>query len=407
MEPGAVTTARPSVTPLRPLELLIVQPSPFCNLDCSYCYLHDRSDRSRMSMPTLERLMQRVADAPHGLTGDVRQPLCIVWHAGEPLALPIDWYEEAFAVVARALAARPVRHHMQTNAVRIDAAWCDFFVRQAVQVGVSLDGPAELHDRWRRTRDGRGTHRQVMRGIQALKDAGLRFHVIAVLTRDALQMPDAIFDFFADLGAEQVGFNVEEIEAAHTRSSLEAEDAAGLCRHFWQRMVERVQAEPGRLRLRELDSVMEALRHPDFGQLDGNWQNRPGCLLNVGWQGDFCHGSPELLGCSHPRLGPVVVGNVWRDDPFRPQSLPRWQAFQDEINTGVQRCRQTCAHFDFCLGGAPANKLAEHGRLDVTETLACRLNQKVLIDVVLEDLERRLDAATPAENQTCSVSGAR
>ena len=56
MEPDAVAPATPSVTPLRPLELLIVQPSPFCNLDCGYCYLHDRSDRSRMSMATLERL---------------------------------------------------------------------------------------------------------------------------------------------------------------------------------------------------------------------------------------------------------------------------------------------------------------------------------------------------------------
>ncbi len=394
---------------LRPLELLIIQPSPFCNLDCGYCYLPDRGNRSRMSLATLERLMQRVAEAPAGLAGDPAQPLSLVWHAGEPLTLPIGWYEQAFACITRSLNERPVRHHMQTNGLLIDSAWCEFFQRHGVEVGLSIDGPADLHDRWRRSRDGRGSHAQALRGVQQLRQAGLAFHCIAVLTHDALQQADAIYDFFAELGPTQVGFNIEEIEAAHTHSSLEAADTPELCRHFWLRLVERVQAQPGRLRVRELDSVLEALRHPQFGQLDGNWQNRPGCLLNVTWQGDFTHGSPELLGCSHPTLGPMVVGNVWQDDPFQPETLPRWQAFQAEIEVGVQRCRQSCAHFDFCLGGAPANKLAEHGRLDGSQTLACRLNQIIPIDVVLEDLERQLGTAAPAPPvaQTCSISGAR
>ena len=372
------------------LELLIVQASPFCNLDCSYCYLPDRADRRRMTMDVLERVMRGVFDG--GLAGD---ELSIVWHAGEPMAVPRDWYEGAFACVARHAGQTRVQHHFQTNAVLIDAPWCALFRRHGVRVGVSVDGPAFLHDRHRRTRDGRGTHDKVMRGIAQLKAAGLPFHAICVLTRDALPHADAIFEFFAALGVEQVGFNVEEAEAAHGRSSLAATAAVGELRAFWQQMMRRLDAEPGRLRVREVEAVLAALRHPRFGHEHGNAQNQPGRMLNVACDGSYCHWSPELLGARHPRLGPLALGNLAQglEDAAR---APRLAVFQQEIDRGVARCRRECAYFDFCLGGAPSNKLAEHGTFAASETLACRLGQKVLIDAVLASLDRRLPARVAA-----------
>ncbi len=368
------------------LELLIVQASPFCNLDCSYCYLPDRADRRRMTMDVLDGVMRAVFSG--GLPG---AELSIVWHAGEPMAVPREWYEAAFACVARHAGDTRVQHHFQTNAVLIDAPWCTFFRRHGVRVGVSVDGPAFLHDRHRRTRDGRGTHDKVLRGIAQLQAAGLPFHAICVLTRDALPHADAIFDFFVALGVQQVGFNVEEAEAAHAASSLSAALAAGELRAFWQQMLRRLDAQPGRLRVREVESVLAALRDPRFGRERGNAQNQPGRMLNVAWDGSWCHWSPELLGGRHPRLGSLALGNLAHelDDPA---CALRLAAMQQEIDRGVAQCRRECAYFDFCLGGAPSNKLAEHGSFAAGETLACRLGQKVLIDAVLGALDRALPA---------------
>jgi uncharacterized protein len=371
------------------LELLVLQPSPFCNLDCDYCYLPDRDNRQRMPPDVLDRVMRQVAAS--GLVG---AELGIAWHAGEPTAVPRNWYETAFDTVKRHLGATRVTHHFQTNAVLIDPAWCDFFARHQVRIGVSLDGPAALHDRHRRTRHGQGTHARVMSGIAQLKAAGLPFHVIAVLTRDALGRPDALVDFFAALGADQLGFNVEEIEAANPQSSLAptgaADDPAAALRSFWRRVLERLDTDARDLRVREIASVTGALRDPRYGQHAGSMQNQIGRMLTVAHDGSYTFWSPELLGAVHPRRGAVVLGNLARDAaPWR--HLAEAARWQHEIDAGVRQCRERCRYFDLCLGGAPANKLSEHGSMAVTETLACRLGQQVMIDAVLEGLAQRLN----------------
>lgn len=389
--PHATATAKGATLdaplPTGSLQLLVIQASPFCNLDCRYCYLPDRADTRRMPLDLLDRVMTQLMAS--GLPGP---ELAIVWHAGEPMAVPRDWYGAAFKIVARHAGARQIRHHFQTNAVLIDSAWCDFFRRHGVRVGISVDGPAALHDAHRRTRDGRGTHGRVMQGVQQLRDAGLRFHAIAVLTHDALHQADALYDFFATLGADQVGFNVEEAEAAHAQSSLQAAGSEAALRAFWARLLQRQQAEPGRLRVREVEAVLAALRHPEFGRVPGNAQNRPGQMLNVDCDGRWCFWSPELLGGRHPRLGAAVMGQLAASDPgwVAGAGVPTWARWQREIDAGVQRCRTDCAYFDFCLGGAPSNKLAEHGHFGGSQTLACRLGQQVLIDAVLTSLDQRL-----------------
>src|SRR6187397_671006 len=135
------------------LELLVIQPTPFCNLNCEYCYLPDRSSTARMSERVLRRTFEQVLSS-----GFARGSMTVVWHAGEPLVLPIAYYEHAIAMLAELNTASLTIHHaLQTNATLINAAWCEFIKRHHVRVGVSVDGPAFLHDARRKTRSGRGT----------------------------------------------------------------------------------------------------------------------------------------------------------------------------------------------------------------------------------------------------------
>jgi uncharacterized protein len=323
-------------------------------------------------------------------SGLVEGELSIVWHAGEPLVLPPAWYDEAFAAVAELVPARVhVRHSFQTNAMLLSEPWCRLILDHAVQVGVSLDGPARLHNARRRTRDGRGTHAAVMRGVRLLQAHGIPFHVICVLTRASLEAADELLDFFEAEGLTQLGFNIEEIEGRNTGSSLTAAGSEALFERFFSAVVERARASGGRLRIREIDAVLGTLRDPAFGGRSGNAQNTRGEIVSISHQGDVGTWSPELLGIEGPD-GPFVLGNLHRQGLTEILAGERSVALDADIRAGIDACRACCPYFAFCGGGAPANKLAECGSLRATETMFCRLTQKIVVETVLQRLDRDL-----------------
>src|SRR6188474_3366589 len=185
-----------------PLELLVIQPTPFCNIDCSYCYLPDRRNTRKITLETLEQTF-----AWAFRSGLVRQPFTLLWHAGEPMVLPASFYEQATVLLERCNdSGFAVTQSFQTNATLIDDAWCDFIKRRGVHVGVSVDGPAFLHDRHRRTRRGGGTFARTLQGMRRLHDHGIDFNTITVLTADSLAYPDELFDFFVENGVTSVAF---------------------------------------------------------------------------------------------------------------------------------------------------------------------------------------------------------
>src|SRR5207248_5534459 len=128
-------------------------------------------------------------------------------------------------------------HAFQTNGTLIDDAWCDLLTEAKVNVGVSVDGPQQLHDINRRSRSGRGTFDKTIAGIRRLRANGVPFHVISVLSPESLAAPREMFDFYMSEGIDRVCFNVEESEGSHvSRSFGEAgiEDAYyDFLREFW------------------------------------------------------------------------------------------------------------------------------------------------------------------------------
>ena len=199
-----------------PLELLIMQPTTFCNIDCGYCYLPARSVRRVMTQETVARLFEEVLSGPF-----CAERLTVVWHAGEPLIPGIDFYEQAFATIRRLNRGRvDVTQSFQTNGTLLTQAWVDFFHRHDVSLGISIDGPKWLHDMNRRTRKGAGSFGKTMAAVRLLQENRFPFHVIAVLTSASLSAADEIFRFFVDNRIVDVGFNIEECEGANVSSSL-------------------------------------------------------------------------------------------------------------------------------------------------------------------------------------------
>ncbi len=374
-----------------PLRLLVVQPTPYCNLDCDYCYLPSRDDRSRLPLELLELILARVLESPY-VDGD----FTLLWHAGEPLTMPIAFYDEATALIRRALerhAGPPLAIHqsLQTNAMVIDAAWCDCFERNGIHVGVSLDGPAALHDAHRRTRTGLPSHAAGLRGMEWLRRRGIPFQVIAVLTADALDRDDELFDFFVEHGVDNLAFNMEETEGENRRSSLSRPDAEERYRAFLERFWERLRQRPGVLRLREFDEIA-SLACGDR-RLSRTDMNHPFAIVNVDARGNFSTFDPELLAVATPDYGDFVFGNVRSDSLESVVGTAKFQRVLAHIRSGVERCRRECGYFGLCGGGAGSNKYWEHGSFDASETQACRYRIKIGAEVVLAGLERELELA--------------
>jgi uncharacterized protein len=360
-----------------PLHLVILQSTSFCNINCSYCYLPDRENaHARMSADTLRRAARLVFES-----GLVPGDLHVVWHAGEPLTLGRAYYDQAIEIIEAGRPAGIVVHYgVQTNGTLIDDKWIDFFEAHDVSVGVSVDGPQDLHDASRRYRNGEGSYAGAARGIAKLRARNYPFHVIGVMTRASLDRGAEIYDAYEQLGAASVGLNVEELEAHNVSSSLSPPEARAAFRTFAMEFLERAIGSDRPIRVREFHDTMESLI---AGRRD-NFQVRPLQILTVAWNGDMSTFSPELLALSGSPRQQFVFGNVEQcrslldirhDRNFR-------NAYRS-IARGVELCAATCEYFRYCGGGAPINKLSETGSLEVAETMFCELTTKAWVDTCL------------------------
>lgn len=370
------------------ITLLVLQPSPFCNINCDYCYLPNRTSTRRMSMEVLEQAIARTF-----ASGLVKGDLTLIWHAGEPLAVPISWYQEAISVIRRIAPPSPrITHSVQSNGTLINQNWCDFIKRENFSVGLSIDGPAFLHDAHRKTRRGVGTHEAAMRGLKLLRANGIPFHVISVITREALGHAREIYDFFESVGIERVGFNIEEVEANNASSTLDTGEDARV-REFYETIFQ-LQKERRSMVVREFDAARHkilsgvTLRDFDFPWL--NEQIRPFGIVNVDCEGNFSTYSPELLSMPVEPYGSFSFGNVTRDHFLDALDTPKFQQVLGDIQGGIKRCAATCAYYGYCGGGAPANKYYENGSFSSSQTMYCRYSVQMPLDIVLADMEKDL-----------------
>jgi uncharacterized protein len=382
------------------IETIVVQPTPFCNINCSYCYLPQRAAKSVMAQETIATLFTKVF-----ASGWVAPYSTIIWHAGEPLVLPVSYYEEAFSAIE---ALRPktlaLRHSFQTNGMLITPQWCDFFKKWNVGVGVSIDGPQDLHDAHRVTRSGQGTYQQTIAGIRLLQREAVPYHVISVLSSDTLDRPDDMVAFYVDEGIENVCFNVEESEGDHVSGlfalgNLQARFHQFLAR-FWA-----LSRQSNKIRfIREIDDMLPRIFRPEEATM-GNAQVRPFGMLNVDCHGNVSSFSPEFLGHKHDLYNDFIIGNITHDSLADMRGSPAMQAMTRDIAAGVEKCRQACAYFSICGGGAPVNKLTENGTFDSDRTAFCSLIQMAPTDIILDALEHLENTAQDAEAFLSSHSG--
>jgi uncharacterized protein len=151
------------------------------------------------------------------------------------------------------------------------------------------------------------------------------------------------------------------------------------------------------LSVREFDSMVPMILGGHSGEdFPPTQENAPFAILSVACDGNFTTYSPELLGLKSSHYGDFAIGNLNTDTLASALNSDKFRNMSNDIARGLSKCRATCEYYSLCGGGAPVNKYFENGTFDSTETMFCRLNRKVLIDVIIEKLQHPLGVTTPA-----------
>ena len=205
-DPFNISGNEPQSISIQPQYVMLKPTGSICNLACKYCYytekkrLYPKVANQIMDEDLLERFTKQYIDM---------QPtpnVLFTWHGGETLMRPIKFYEHALELQRKYGHGRNIDNCIQTNATLITDEWARFFRNNNFLVGVSIDGPQEFHDEYRRSRSGKPTWQQVIRGIQLLNKYNVEWNALAVVNDFNGDYPLDFYHFFKEIHCHYIQF---------------------------------------------------------------------------------------------------------------------------------------------------------------------------------------------------------
>ncbi|HEV2417589.1 MAG TPA: anaerobic sulfatase maturase [Terriglobia bacterium] len=179
---------------------------PICNLDCKYCFYLEKESlyptHSDWKMPddVLESYIRQYIQAQSGGTVN------FAWQGGEPTLLGVDYFRKVVELEKRYAGSKRVENAFQTNGILLDDRWVEFLAENHFLVGLSIDGPRELHDRYRVDKGGQATFDRVLRGLAYLKKHGVEFNTLTVVQRHNSRRPLDVYRFLKEAGSDFMQF---------------------------------------------------------------------------------------------------------------------------------------------------------------------------------------------------------
>jgi uncharacterized protein len=334
----------------REFQVFIKPVGPVCNLDCTYCYYLDKSKMFgsdkvfRMGEDILETYIRQHIDAT---TGPI---ISFSWHGGEPLLAGLDFYRKAVALQKKFNGSgKRIINGIQTNGTLLSEAWCSFFADGEFLVGISMDGPEALHNRFRRARDGAPTFKRVMQGYDLLVMHGVDPEILCVVDAGNVKYPLEIYRFFRQLGTPFITFIplVEKLDGIPVKASSRSVTAEAFGSFLCTVFDEWLKKDIGKVKVQIFE---EALRRA-FKQEHTLCIFKPVCggVPVVEHNGDF-------FSCDHFVTREHRLGNI-QDFPLEDfLDSDKQVAFgQAKLNTLPRYCID-CEVRDMCNGECPKNR---------------------------------------------------
>ncbi|MCG8452292.1 MAG: anaerobic sulfatase maturase [Spirochaetales bacterium] len=361
------------MTVSRPFHLMAKPIGPLCNLRCEYCFylskeeLFSKERRSDFVMKdeVLEAFIQQYIQAqPEGT-----QEVIFAWQGGEPALLPTSFYEQAVELQKRY--ARPgmrVRNAFQTNGTLITPERARWFAQNDFLLGVSVDGPEELHNRFRHDADGEGSFSSVMRGVEALVEAQCEFNTLTVVQSDNALHPQKVYDFLKSIGSRFMQF-IPIVEREHRKPGERVTKAD---QQAWKSLLSHTGVSERTVSPQAwgyfMTGVFDSWVRHDIGEVFvSHFDMFFG--LHQGYPASFCvhsetcgnamaiEHSGDVYSCDHYVFPSHHLGNLM-DQPLEDLVMSKKQ-----VNFGLakrddlpQEC-QNCSYLFLCRGGCPKNRL--------------------------------------------------
>lgn len=356
-----------------PFSVMMKPTGAACNLDCSYCFFLSKEvlwghESQRMSGETLDRFVWSYLDAqPDG-------PVMIGWQGGEPTMRGLAFFREAVRLSQEyRRPGQQVQHAIQTNGTLLDDDWGEFLAANDFLVGLSMDGPAELHDAYRVNKAGRGTYDQVRRGWEVLQRHGVETNILCTVNAANADHPIEVYRHFRDdLGARFIQFIpiVERVESGHEdeaergfrdsrgehvlyRQAGEQVTSRTVAPEAWGRFLsavfdEWVVRDVGTVFVQHFDVTLSAL----FGQYSlCVHATECGTAIAMEHNGD-------VYSCDHFVEPDYRLGNIAADSFTELLALPQQRQFgRDKRTTLPRQCRE-CPVRWVCNGGCPKDRFA-------------------------------------------------
>jgi uncharacterized protein len=354
---------------------LLAKPSgSTCNIDCTYCFFLSKealypNDKSRMSQATLEAYIRQLLESH-------RVPqVTVAWQGGEPTLMKLEFFQRAVEIVEKyRRPGQTVQHTFQTNGLLLDDDWCAFFKQHNFLVGLSVDGPRELHDTYRLDRRGKGTFDLVMKGWAALRKHDVDFNILCTVNAANQHHGRAVYRFFRDeLQATWVQFipvieraTEQTIQVANkgwsevpgqkrvlytqtgnlvTERTVGAEQYGTFLIDVFEEWVRR---DVGKVYVQLFDVTLEAF----FGR-HLLCIHAPTCGY-----GPALEHNGDLYSCDHFVEPKYLLGNIHQTHMLKLVASPEQRQFGQNKRDSLTKQCQTCKVRNWCNGGCPKDRFA-------------------------------------------------
>lgn len=386
-----------------PIELVVVQATSFCNLNCRYCYLSEetRKTKGRIALSKLSIYFSRILSSRY--LGD---RLIVSWHSGEPLVLGAAYYETAIERISE-LAQQfcgqsfEVLHDFQTNGTLIDADWCSFFrkYRDTVTVGVSCDGPEDMHDAYRRDWKSAGTFTKTLRGIEQLVENDIKFSLIAVVSPRTLQYPDEFFDFFYSYQPYISEFRFNLLDEFSESGDFSYRESRDRYYEFLKSILDKLaslRSEDKLLNIKNFSYFYDRLFSPsaDRPKHTADYMSRPFRAFNIATNGDVStfYAGVTIDECSdiYGDGNGLVLGNLNVHSLDEIAESRKLAELSRDFRRSHAVCQEACPYFELCPGGYNLIKLKRYGTFEVAETPECRIQVQTFADALIDHLRQNV-----------------
>jgi len=327
---------------------------PICNLDCEYCFylqkkaLFPESKNFRMTDSVLENFTRKYIEAqPMGT-----QKIDFAWQGGEPTLMGVDFFRKAIGY--QRTSARPgmtITNSLQTNGTLLDDEWGKFLHDQGFLVGLSIDGPEEIHNKFRLDKKGRGSFREVMHGLEMLQKHSVEFNTLTVVQSHNSQYPLEVYDFLKDCGSTFFQF-IPIVEPdpndTVTYRSVPPERYGSFLNGVFDRWLE--QSDVGEIFVQDFDLLLsQVMGMPATLCVHAETCGRSVAIEHNG----------DLFSCDHFVNREDQIGNVLQHTMVSMLDGPQQTKFGQDKRDGLPQYCLDCEFLEYCNGGCPKDRLVE------------------------------------------------